>query len=87
MNWHYVFFSAVTCSSDLLHAGWGPYAYFRELEESGAYSQAAATVNPLNAEPMDSHVESKEDDNDGFLGLHLARDSTMPLEDVEAGRR
>jgi hypothetical protein len=36
---------------------------------------------------MDSHVESKEDDNDGFLGLHLARDSTMPLEDVESGRR
>ncbi|XP_034889570.1 lipid phosphate phosphatase 2 isoform X1 [Populus alba] len=67
--------------------GWGPYAYFRELEESGAYSQAAATVNPLNAEPLESHVESKEDDKDGFLGLHLARDSTMPLEDVESGRR
>ena len=87
MNWHYVFFSAATCSSDLLHAGWGPYAYFRELEESRAYSQAADTVNPLNAELMDSHVESKEDDSDGFLGLHLASDSTMPIEDVESGRR
>ncbi|KAJ6421367.1 hypothetical protein OIU84_028694 [Salix udensis] len=67
--------------------GWGPYAYFRELEESSAYSQAADTVNPLNAELMDSHVESKEDDSDGFLGLHLASDSTMPIEDAESGRR
>ncbi|KAF9664006.1 hypothetical protein SADUNF_Sadunf17G0111100 [Salix dunnii] len=67
--------------------GWGPYAYFRELEESSAYSQAADTVNAVNAEPMDSHVESKEDDGGGFLGLHLARDLTMPIEDVESGRR
>uniref|UniRef100_A0A6N2KV53 Phosphatidic acid phosphatase type 2/haloperoxidase domain-containing protein n=1 Tax=Salix viminalis TaxID=40686 RepID=A0A6N2KV53_SALVM len=67
--------------------GWGPYAYFRELESSVPYSQAADTVNPLNAELMDSHVESKEDDSDGFLGLHLASDSTMPIEDVESGRR
>ncbi|KAG6779146.1 hypothetical protein POTOM_015516 [Populus tomentosa] len=86
MNWHSVVFSAVSCSSNLLHAGWGPYAYFQELE-SRASAQADATVNPLNARPMDSHVENQGDDKNGFLGLNLARDLTTTVEDVESGRR
>ncbi|KAL3596864.1 hypothetical protein D5086_008501 [Populus alba] len=76
----------VSCSSNLLHAGWGPYAYFQELE-SRASAQADATVNPLNARPMDSHVENQGDDKNGFLGLNLARDLTTTVEDVESGRR
>jgi hypothetical protein len=86
MNWHSVFFSAVSCSSNLLHAGWGPYAYFQELE-SRASAQADATVNPLNAWPMDSHVENQGDDKNRFLGLNLAGDLTTTVEDVESGRR
>ncbi|KAL9392009.1 hypothetical protein Peur_015929 [Populus x canadensis] len=66
--------------------GWGPYAYFQELE-SRASAQADATVNPLNAWPMDSHVENQGDDKNGFLGLNLARDLTTTVEDVESGRR
>eukprot|EP00258_Populus_trichocarpa_P039542 XP_024455561.1 lipid phosphate phosphatase 2 isoform X3 [Populus trichocarpa] len=66
--------------------GWGPYAYFQELE-SRASAQTDATVNPLNAWPMDSHVENQGDDKNGFLGLNLAGDLTTTVEDVESGRR
>lgn len=70
--------------------GWGPYAYFRVLEESRSGTQATSMVNLPNAQATDSEVGNQEDANssDGFMGLHLANHpSALTLEELEAGRR
>ncbi|EEF34324.1 putative lipid phosphate phosphatase 3, chloroplastic isoform X2 [Ricinus communis] len=68
--------------------GWGPYAYFRVLEESRGSTQASSAINLLNSEIREAQVEN-EDDSNGFLGLHLADASSFPMgkEDIERGRR
>lgn len=77
-------------SSALVCVGWGPYAYFRVLEESRSGAQATSMVNLHNVQATDSEVGNQEDANssDGFMGLHLANHpSALTLEELEAGRR
>ncbi|CAL5369644.1 unnamed protein product [Camellia sinensis] len=68
--------------------GWGPYAYFRELEESRAASQAT-NVNSKNAESTEAHIGFQQDErnNNAFMGISLAGDSSLKAEDLESGRR
>ncbi|KAJ4822397.1 putative lipid phosphate phosphatase 3, chloroplastic [Turnera subulata] len=66
--------------------GWGPYAYFRVLEESRSGRQTTNATNPGNAEP-ESTDGNQEDESSGFMGLHLARDGNEEVDDVESGRR
>ena len=70
--------------------GWGPYAYFREIEASRSRTQATNMVNMQNVQSAESEVENQEEDrhSDGFMGLHLAdTPSALTLEELEAGRR
>ncbi|XP_057993449.1 lipid phosphate phosphatase 2 isoform X2 [Hevea brasiliensis] len=62
--------------------GWGPYAYFQALEESRRSTQASSAINLLNSETMEAEPGNEEDESNGFMGLHLARNSSLPMEDV-----
>ncbi|XP_038718906.1 putative lipid phosphate phosphatase 3, chloroplastic isoform X2 [Tripterygium wilfordii] len=63
--------------------GWGPYAYFRVLEES----RGANTANQAIAPAMEPQFENQqEESSDGFMGLHLAPNSNPTLEDIELGK-
>ncbi|XP_050228842.1 lipid phosphate phosphatase 2-like isoform X3 [Mercurialis annua] len=68
--------------------GWGPYAYFRVLEELHGSAQASGAINLINSETAEARVEN-EDESNGFLGLHLADASNLPTEtvDIEHGPR
>uniref|UniRef100_A0A7N0T982 Phosphatidic acid phosphatase type 2/haloperoxidase domain-containing protein n=1 Tax=Kalanchoe fedtschenkoi TaxID=63787 RepID=A0A7N0T982_KALFE len=71
--------------------GWGPYAYFKMLEDSGAITSNAAAANAQNGHVMQTQSESHQDDEDEhdhtFMGLALTGRSNSIVEDVEAGRR
>ncbi|KAK9272595.1 hypothetical protein L1049_002969 [Liquidambar formosana] len=69
--------------------GWGPYAYFKVLEESRASTQAANGVNSLNVHAGEAQVENQQDEgtNHTCMGLSLGGDSNSILEEMEAGRR
>lgn len=64
----------------LLPAGWGPYAYFRTLEESRAQTQAA---NAVNVQDVEAQVENQQDERNRntFTGLSLAHDSSSRQEE------
>ncbi|XP_020536804.1 lipid phosphate phosphatase 2 isoform X2 [Jatropha curcas] len=65
--------------------GWGPYAYFKVLEESRGSAQASTTINSLNSDAR----ENEEEERNGFMGLYLAHNSSLPMEnqDIEEGRK
>uniref|UniRef100_A0A7N0UI71 Phosphatidic acid phosphatase type 2/haloperoxidase domain-containing protein n=2 Tax=Kalanchoe fedtschenkoi TaxID=63787 RepID=A0A7N0UI71_KALFE len=71
--------------------GWGPYAYFKMLEESGAITSTTAAANIHNGHVMQTQSEGRQDDEDEnnhtFMGLALTGRSNSIDEDVEAGRR
>ncbi|CBI33615.3 hypothetical protein VitviT2T_021835 [Vitis vinifera] len=60
--------------------GWGPYAYFRTLEESRAQTQAA---NAVNVQDVEAQVENQQDERNRntFTGLSLAHDSSSRQEE------
>lgn len=69
--------------------GWGPYAYFRMLEELRTSAQAANNVHVQNEQPTEAHMESQrhERNSNAFIGISLAGDSSSTPEDLESGRR
>lgn len=68
--------------------GWGPYAYFRMLEELRTSAQAANNVHVQNEQPTEAHMESQrhERNSNAFIGISLAGDSSSTPEDLESGR-
>ncbi|OMO80290.1 Phosphatidic acid phosphatase type 2/haloperoxidase [Corchorus capsularis] len=67
---------------------WGPYAYFRVLEESVANTQAnnvASRQDAMTGEVQIGNHEEERTDN-GFMGLHLARSASSTMEDIESGK-
>lgn len=70
--------------------GWGPYAYFRVLEESRSGAQATNMVSMHNVQATAPEVDNQEEEGShGFMGLHLAdnNQSALTLEELESGRR
>ncbi|TKY64819.1 Lipid phosphate phosphatase 3 [Spatholobus suberectus] len=68
--------------------GWGPYAYFRMLEESRGMTQVPNVQNSGQAQLTEAQVESQEgQDCHGCMGLSLSRDHYATLDDIESGRR
>lgn len=59
----------------LVCTGWGPYAYFRSLEEFRAQTQAASAVNMQDVE---AQVENQRDT---ITGLSLTHDSSPRQEE------
>ncbi|KAL9389565.1 hypothetical protein Peur_018170 [Populus x canadensis] len=58
--------------------GWGPYAYFRALEESRSNTNAGQSMNALDLQPMNAHVVSQQGRQNG--------DDFASLEELESGR-
>lgn len=73
-------------SSHVYPIGWGPYAYFRVLEELRASTQAANTVN---MQPREAHTEIQQHErsSNAFTGISLAGEISSTPEDLESGRR
>lgn len=71
--------------------GWGPYAYFRVLEESHANTNATNIANLQQQDAMAGEVQvvnqEEERSDGGFMGLHLARNSSSTLEEIDSGNR
>ncbi|XWS75506.1 hypothetical protein CRYUN_Cryun01aG0095200 [Craigia yunnanensis] len=69
--------------------GWGPYTYFRVLEESVANTNAINVASLQDAMAGEVQVVNQEEErsDDGFMGLHLAHNSSSTLEDIESGKR
>ncbi|XP_058753788.1 putative lipid phosphate phosphatase 3, chloroplastic isoform X2 [Vicia villosa] len=62
--------------------GWGPYAYFKMLEESRVTSQGPNAQNGAQSENQEGQSQH------GCIGLSLAENQTSTLEDeLESGRR
>ena len=71
------FFEVIYTSScaQFLPAGWGPYAYFRTLGESGA-QQTQAAANTVNKQDVEAQVENQPPDernSNTVMGLSLAQ--------------
>ncbi|AES93626.1 lipid phosphate phosphatase-like protein [Medicago truncatula] len=72
--------------------GWGPYAYFRMLEETRGMTQVPNAQNGNQtqmAQLTEAQVENQEgQSHHGFMGLSLAGNQTSTLEDeLESGRK
>ncbi|KAB1211244.1 putative lipid phosphate phosphatase 3, chloroplastic [Morella rubra] len=68
--------------------GWGPYAYFRMLEESRKSSRAANAMAASNLQIMEAQVENEqqhERQSRGRLCVSLERNSISRLEEIESG--
>ncbi|PON34195.1 Lipid phosphate phosphatase [Parasponia andersonii] len=70
------------------HEGWGPYAYFRALEESRGNTNG---VNSANGQRMEYHRHdaNTETRNNGetFMAFSVDQYSRSTLDELEAGRR
>ncbi|KAG5051240.1 hypothetical protein JHK87_003438 [Glycine soja] len=67
--------------------GWGPYAYFRMLEESRGMTQVPTVQNSGQELLAEAQVESQEEQGlHGCMGLTLSRDHNATFDDVESGR-
>lgn len=72
----------------LLSAGWGPYAYFRMLEESRGMTQVHNAQNGSQAQLTEVHVEDREEQSHhGCMGLTIPRNQNPTLDEIESGRR
>ncbi|KAF3444306.1 hypothetical protein FNV43_RR13996 [Rhamnella rubrinervis] len=70
--------------------GWGPYAYFRVLEESRRNTQSPNTTNVHHEQASEAQDENQQEErrSNGFMGLYLTNDdSSSTLEELESGRR
>ncbi|KAL5058771.1 hypothetical protein RYX36_030375 [Vicia faba] len=66
------------------HEGWGPYAYFKMLEESRGVAGGLNAQNGSQAQSENQEGQSQH----GCIGLSLAENQTSTLEDeLESGRR
>ncbi|XP_027926078.1 lipid phosphate phosphatase 2-like isoform X2 [Vigna unguiculata] len=67
--------------------GWGPYAYFRMLEESRQMTQVPNVPNSGHAQLTEVQAEGEEGQGcHGCMGLSLSRDRNATLNDIESGR-
>lgn len=71
-----------------MFVGSGTYAYFRVIEESTANVTTTTTAANLpNAMTGGIQIANQQEPTDnGFMGMHLARNSSSVLEDVESGK-
>ncbi|KAI4352175.1 hypothetical protein L6164_006452 [Bauhinia variegata] len=68
--------------------GWGPYAYFRSLEDSPDSTQANNGQDSSNVQSAEGQVENQEGQNcHGCIGLSLARNRSSASDDIESGRK
>ncbi|KAF5751891.1 putative lipid phosphate phosphatase 3 [Tripterygium wilfordii] len=71
--------------------GWGPYAYFRALEESGSRTtngtQITNAVNVQTQESVRAVNQEVSHRDEAYVSLSLGNDPNSPLDAMELGRR
>ncbi|XP_057509742.1 lipid phosphate phosphatase 2-like [Actinidia eriantha] len=67
--------------------GWGPYAYFRALEESHANSHLGHPVGESNVQFTETQVVNKQTDRDNHGLISGAGRNSSSMDDLESGRR
>ncbi|XP_059649671.1 lipid phosphate phosphatase 2-like [Cornus florida] len=70
--------------------GWGPYAYFRALEESRVNSQLTQPANGLNMQAMDGQTVNQQQSelrSNSFIPLPTEHNSNSSVEDLESGSK
>ncbi|XP_041011005.1 putative lipid phosphate phosphatase 3, chloroplastic isoform X1 [Juglans microcarpa x Juglans regia] len=67
--------------------GWGPYAYFRALEESRTNTNTAYHMDALNVQATGIQVVNQQAGQNGNEAFSLNRHLSSPLDEMESGRR
>ncbi|GFZ00277.1 lipid phosphate phosphatase 3 [Actinidia rufa] len=67
--------------------GWGPYAYFRALEESHANSHLGHPVGESNVQFTEAQVVNQQTDRDNHGLISGAGHNSSSMDDLESGRR
>ncbi|PQP96647.1 lipid phosphate phosphatase 2 isoform X2 [Prunus yedoensis var. nudiflora] len=69
--------------------GWGPYAYFKALEETRSNTHAASPVNALSVQVMGAQNvnERQRKNGDGFAAFSADRYTSIRLDEMESGER
>ncbi|XP_054786784.1 lipid phosphate phosphatase 2-like isoform X2 [Prosopis cineraria] len=69
------------------HEGWGPYAYFRMLEETSATTQTLGAQNSGHAQPTEAQEENQESQSYiGCVGFSVERNHHIAtLDEMECG--
>ncbi|CAN1758193.1 Putative lipid phosphate phosphatase 3, chloroplastic, partial [Linum perenne] len=68
--------------------GWGPYAYFRVLEEAQKIAEAPAAVNLCNVADNHNVAGNEQEEEKGFMGLQLEGDlSSRTTRDEECSKK
>ncbi|XP_077210612.1 lipid phosphate phosphatase 2-like isoform X2 [Tasmannia lanceolata] len=67
--------------------GWGPYEYFRMLEETHASSQLTNVTNSLSVQPMEVEIVNSIAEGSNETGFNRACNGNLVLDEMEAGRR
>ncbi|BFG17122.1 hypothetical protein CerSpe_033970 [Prunus speciosa] len=69
--------------------GWGPYAYFKALEEMRSNTHAASPVNALSVQVMGAQNvnERQRQNGDGFAAFSADRYTSIRLDEMESGER
>lgn len=73
----------------LLNSGWGPYAYFKALEEMRSNTHAASPVNALSVQVMGAQNvnERHRQNGDEFAAFSADRYTSIRLDEMESGER
>lgn len=61
--------------------GWGTYAYFQILEES------RSNVNNVKTSEAMVEIQQNERKSNSVIGISLSGSPSLPVEDLESGRR
>ncbi|XP_077245154.1 lipid phosphate phosphatase 2-like [Tasmannia lanceolata] len=67
--------------------GWGPYEYFRVLEETRSSSQSANATNSLSVQRMEMEIPNVQAEERSQTRISRARNGNLVLDEMEAGRR
>lgn len=73
----------------LLNSGWGPYAYFKAMEETRSNTHAASPVNALSLQVMGAQNvnERRGLNGDPIAAFSADRYTSIRLDEIESGEK
>lgn len=76
------FFMLIILSS----SGWGPYAYFRALEETRSNSSSASTTNAPSVQVMEAQNVSQPVPGQNVIAFGANNYTSLKMDEMESGR-
>lgn len=68
-------------------SGWGPYAYFKALEETRSNSSSASTSNGLSVQVMEAQNVSQPVPEQNVVAFAANNYTSPKMDEMESGRR